>query len=362
MHRMLTLIATLMLLGTMTPGTVQAEARPPTPEQSRSTESDATAALERLGGSRIVLKVDEDALRKQILEELRVDARRLLRESRITVASLVVRDMSVEVRIRDDTDPQVVLTKLAGTSVQLPSGAATVDVREADERAIRLTPTQAAVDDRAKTSLSASVDIVKRRVMELRIDAAAVQRDGGDRILVLLPGVKDPARLLTLLESRAYLAFRLVEVGGSLSEAMQGRGSPDVEVLYPAGGKSNLPQLVRREVVMDGSDIADANPGFDRRTGEPVVTFRFNAHGARRFAQVTQENVGRPFAIVLDNEIVSAPIIREPILGGTGQISGNFTVESANNLAILLRGGMLPARLTVVEQQVIEGKSEALPK
>ena len=162
--------------------------------------------------------------------------------------------------------------------------------------------------------------------------------------------------------SGAYLAFRLVEVGGSVSDAMQGRGSPDVEVLYPAGGKSKLPQLVRRQVVMDGGDIADANPGFDQRTNEPIVTFRFNARATRRFAQVTQENIGRRLAIVLDNEIVSAPTIREPILGGNGQISGGFTVETANNLAILLRGGMLPAPLTIVEQPVIEANPKLPPK
>jgi preprotein translocase subunit SecD len=99
--------------------------------------------------------------------------------------------------------------------------------------------------------------------------------------------------------------------------------------------------------------LTDAQPGFDQRSGEPIVSFRFNTSGARRFGTVTQENVGRPFAIVLDNEVISAPVIREPILGGTGQISGNFTVESANNLAILLRAGALPAPLTPIEQRVV---------
>jgi len=100
---------------------------------------------------------------------------------------------------------------------------------------------------------------------------------------------------------------------------------------------------------VSGEELTDAQPGFDQRTGEAIVTFKFNTSGARKFAQVTQENVGRPFAIVLDDEVISAPVIREPILGGSGQISGNFTVESANNLAILLRAGALPAKLTVIE-------------
>ncbi len=105
--------------------------------------------------------------------------------------------------------------------------------------------------------------------------------------------------------------------------------------------------------MVSGEDLIDAQPGFDQRTSEPIVSFRFNTRARSRFAQVTQENVGRPFAIVLDNKVISAPVIREPILGGSGQISGNFTVESANDLAILLRAGALPATLDVVEERTV---------
>jgi preprotein translocase subunit SecD len=104
---------------------------------------------------------------------------------------------------------------------------------------------------------------------------------------------------------------------------------------------------------VSGADLTDAQPGFDQRTSEPIVTFRFNNKGAREFAQVTQQNVGRPFAIVLDNEVISAPVIREPILGCSGQISGNFTVQQANDLAILLRAGALPAPLTIIEERTV---------
>jgi preprotein translocase subunit SecD len=105
--------------------------------------------------------------------------------------------------------------------------------------------------------------------------------------------------------------------------------------------------------MVSGEDLTDAQPGFDQRTSEPIVTFRFNTSGARKFGRVTQENVGRPFAIVLDNEVISAPVIREPILGGSGQISGSFTVEQANDLAILLRAGALPAPLTIIEERTV---------
>jgi preprotein translocase subunit SecD len=110
---------------------------------------------------------------------------------------------------------------------------------------------------------------------------------------------------------------------------------------------------VEKRILVSGADLTDAQPGFDQRTSEPIVSFRFNTRGARQFAQVTQQNVGRPFAIVLDNEVISAPVIREPILGGSGQISGSFTVESANDLAILLRAGALPAPLTIIEERVV---------
>ena len=123
---------------------------------------------------------------------------------------------------------------------------------------------------------------------------------------------------------------------------------PDSELLYgPAEGRQAALRDREARSWSSGEDLTDAQPGFDQRTSEPIVSFKFNINGARRFAQVTQENVGRPFAIVLDNEVISAPVIREPILGGSGQISGSFTVEQANDLAILLRAGALPAPLTV---------------
>jgi preprotein translocase subunit SecD len=135
-------------------------------------------------------------------------------------------------------------------------------------------------------------------------------------------------------------------------QAVRGVPPVDAEELYGRGSRGErLPYRVYKRAMLTGRDLVDAQPGFDQRTNEPVVTFRFNANGARQFAQVTQENVGKPFAMVFDNEVISAPIIREPILGGMGQISGSFTVQSANDMALLLRSGELPGRLTVIEQR-----------
>jgi preprotein translocase subunit SecD len=136
-----------------------------------------------------------------------------------------------------------------------------------------------------------------------------------------------------------------------VEQAQQTRPPPDSEILPGAKGQGSY--LIEKRVMVSGGDLTDAQPGFDQRTNEPIVSFRFNTSGARKFAQVTQENVGKPFAIVLDNEVISAPVIREPILGGSGQISGSFTVQGANDLAILLRAGALPAPLTIIEERTV---------
>src|SRR5204863_8332792 len=139
----------------------------------------------------------------------------------------------------------------------------------------------------------------------------------------------------------------------SAETALQSRAPPESEILYGTRGEGRVPYLIEKRVVVSGGDLTDAQPGFDQRTSEPIVNFRFNSSGARKFGQATSENVGRPFAIVLDNEVISAPVIREPIIGGAGQIPGSFTVQSANDLAILLRAGALPAPLSIIEERVV---------
>jgi preprotein translocase subunit SecD len=135
-------------------------------------------------------------------------------------------------------------------------------------------------------------------------------------------------------------------------KALEGSPPEGSEVLTDF--KTKAAYLVLKETAIEGDDIIDAGPGFDPATRQPIASFRFNAHGARRFAQITQANVGRPFAIVLDDRVLSASVIREPIVGGSGVISGGFTLEDANTMAMMLRSGTLPGRLAVVEQQVVE--------
>ena len=177
-----------------------------------------------------------------------------------------------------------------------------------------------------------------------------IQREGAFRILVQVPGLQDPSRLKEILGKTAKLDFRMVDQSMTAEQAAATHPPADSEILDGEGGAK---YLIEKRPVVSGGDLVDAQPGFDQRSSEPVVNFRFNSAGARKFAEATQQNVGRPFAIVLDNKVISAPVIREPILGGSGQISGNFTVQSANDLAILLRAGALPAPLTVIEERTV---------
>ncbi|MGE4371836.1 MAG: protein translocase subunit SecD [Xanthobacter sp.] len=316
-----------------------------------------TLGLDLQGGSHILLEVDGEALRVERAEQVRDDVRRVLRDSRIGYRNLAVRNAAVTLRLRDpqDVDKAVAdLRKLAtpvtnsvlGTS----SGEMDLLVSSGADGLITVQLTQAGIDARMRSAVQQSIEIIRRRIDQLGTVEPNIQRQGDNRILVQVPGLQDPQRLKNLLGQTAKLSFRMVDQSMSPQTALQGRPPADSEVLM---GQDGQPYLVEKRVRVSGEDLVDAQPGFDPTTSEPLVTFRFNSNGARRFATTTQEAVGRPFAIVLDNEVISAPVIREPILAGSGQISGNFTVQEANDLAILLRAGALPAPLKVVEERTV---------
>jgi preprotein translocase subunit SecD len=314
--------------------------------------------LDLQGGSHILLEVDTNAVRKEKLEAVRDDVRRVLRDARVGYTGLVVRGNSVEVRIREGSNFDQAVDKLRELSQPLggilgsSTGQRTLDVTTEGGSLVRLTLTDPAILERVRQSVEQSIQIIERRVNELGTVEPLIQRQGVDRILVQVPGLQDPTRLKELLGKTAKLDFRMVDVSIPAEQALQGRVPPDSEILYGTT-TPKTPYLVEKRILVSGSDLTDAQPGFDQRTNEPIVSFRFNTSGARKFAQVTQENVGKPFAIILDNQVISAPVIREPILGGSGQISGSFTVESANDLAILLRAGALPAPLTIIEERTV---------
>jgi preprotein translocase subunit SecD len=312
--------------------------------------------LDLQGGSYLLLEVDSNYIKKDKLDQIRDEVRRTLRDAKIGYTGLASRPDSVEVRVKD-TDVQNALTKLRELSQPLggllgSSGQRSLDVTDAGGGLIRLAIPQAAINDRIRQTIEQSIQIVERRVNELGTVEPLIQRQGTDRILLQVPGLGDPSRLIELVGKTAKMDFRMVDSTVSPDQAKAGQLPPDSEVL-PSTEPGRPSYVVKKQILVSGGDLTDAQPGFDQRSGEPIVSFRFNTSGSRKFAQATLENVGQPFAIVLDNKVISAPVIREPITGGSGQISGNFTVQAANDLAILLRAGALPAPLTVIEQRTV---------
>ncbi|MGO8909215.1 MAG: protein translocase subunit SecD, partial [Bradyrhizobium sp.] len=313
--------------------------------------------LDLQGGSYLLLEVDSNYVRKEKLDQVRDDVRRALRDAKIGYTGLNARNDAVEVRISRDTDLPAALTKLRELSQPLggllgSSGQRSLEVSDAGGGLIRMTVPQAAITERIRQTIEQSIQIVERRVNQLGTVEPVIQRQGTDRILVQVPGLQDPTELKRILGKTAKMEFRMVDTTVPPDQAAQGRVPPDSEVLMSAQ-PPKIPYVVKRQVLVSGGELTDAQPGFDQRSGEPIVSFRFNSAGSRKFAQATSENVGQPFAIVLDNEVISAPVIREPITGGSGQISGSFTVQAANELAILLRAGALPAPLTVIEERTV---------
>lgn len=310
--------------------------------------------LDLQGGSHLLLEVDSNSVRQEMLQALQDEVRGVLREARAGYSGLAIRGDGVEVELRPEPGEPQARARLQQLSRPIGgmtgAGERTLEVTDSGGGLVKLAPTQAAISQRLHEAVTQSIQIIERRVNALGTVEPAIESEGMDRIVVDVPGLQDPARLKALLGTTAKLTFQLVDLTMSPEAAAQGRPPPDAVVLYD---REHHPYLVDKEAMVSGSELTDARPGFDARTGEPIVSFRFDSAGARRFAAVTRDNVGRPFAIILDNEVISAPVIREPITGGSGQISGSFTVQQANDLAILLRAGALPAPLTIIEQRSV---------
>ncbi len=207
--------------------------------------------------------------------------------------------------------------------------------------------------------LEQSMQIVNRRVNETGTREPIIQRQGNSRIVLQVPGLQDPERLKALLGKTAKMTFHLVDENASMTDLMHGKTPAGTRILYEEAHSTTeknpvrMPIAIKTRVMLSGDMLVDAAATFDNQTNEPVVSFRFNTAGAQKFGEITRENVGKRFAIVLDDKVITAPVIRSAILGGSGIISGNFTTESANDLAVLLRSGALPVPLKVIEERSV---------
>ena len=230
------------------------------------------------------------------------------------------------------------------------SGQRSVDITE-NGGLITLTPSDAALTARIRQAVDQSIQIIERRVNELGLVEPTIQREGADRILVQVPGLQDPSRLKEILGKTAKLDFRMVDQSMSAGAGDGRRVRRRIQNFSMARAARNISS--RSACWFPAPIWSTPSPASTSATASRSSASASIRTGARKFAEATRENVGKPFAIVLDNKVISAPVIREPILGGSGQISGNFTVQQANDLAILLRAGALPAPLTVIEERTV---------
>ena len=306
--------------------------------------------LDLRGGSYLLLQIDTNAIEKQDLTSLVDQSRQTLRGAALGYTGLHA----------DPANDQVLLHPLPGQSaavltalqklVTYSPGAATpsVNLSTTADGGIAVSipaPTQAA---RNAQAVDQAITIIERRIDGSGVLNATITRQGAQDIVVQLPGISDPDRVKALIGTTAHMTFQLVDVS-----AVPGQPAPLGDVVLPMADNPQQSLPVLADVAVDGADLETAAASTDPQSGQWVVNFSLNSLGAREFADTTTANVGRPFAIVLDGKIIEAPNIREPITQGSGQISGNFTAQSATDLALLLRAGALPAPLSIVEEQSV---------
>ena len=304
--------------------------------------------LDLQGGSHLLLEVDIRAVVEERLETLVDDIRSILRPARIGYRGLGVRGDAATLTLTDPAD--------AGEAVALLDDlnpnplAREIEVVEGESGRIEARLTESAVRELQDSAVRQSLEIVRRRIDEVGTREPTIQRQGEDRILVQVPGEKDPESIKRLLGQTAKLTFHLIDLDTPLQQALAGNLPPG-SMLLPSTEEGQGQVVVRKRVEVSGESLIDAQPSFQQN--EPVVSFRFDSAGGRKFGNITREHVGELLAIVLDDKVISSPRIREPILGGSGVISGSFTVQSANELAVLLRAGALPAPLEIVEERSV---------
>ncbi|CCQ73036.1 protein translocase subunit SecD [Magnetospira sp. QH-2] len=306
--------------------------------------------LDLQGGSHMLLEVDLKTVIRERMDSIVDSARAELRKAKIRYDDLNNGGDKVTLRIKD-------LERMEQAHDLIYAADRETLVTDGDNGLITVVLTEQAAKARITSAVEQSIEIVRRRIDETGTREPTIQRQGEDRILVQLPGVKDPERIKALLGQTAKMTFHLVDIKTDLNEALSGRVPPrsmlvpSADEIDPASGQPRM-YVVHKRVQLSGENLEGSQPTFDQQN-RPVVSFSFDGIGGRKFAKITTENTGKPFAIVLDGKVISAPRINEPILGGSGIITGGFSVQEASDLALLLRAGALPAPLTILEERTV---------
>jgi protein-export membrane protein SecD len=306
----------------------------------------------------LLYQIDTAQIAKVWLQSLQAEARRALRDGTIAHKGVVIADNQVRVNLRDPDQMGAALPRLKKLAAPLPgslfdgwfyqSAGSDLGVTDGGNGVIVIEPTAAGLQSRIATALSQTVEVVRHRSDPDGTGEATVELQGRDRILIEVP---EPAaaEVKARMGVTAKLTFQLVDSSLTAEEA-RAEGIPPDDLLLPDRSNPGRSVLVHKEVIVSGDDLVSVQGSYAARLDVPAVLFEFNGRGTAAFARTTRENIGKPFAIVLDNEVITAPVIRSEIPGGRGEITGGFSMEEANRLALLLRSGALPAPLSLIEE------------
>lgn len=311
--------------------------------------------LDLAGGSHLLLEADAADAQKQRLQGMEDSvATELRRDPRIDIGDISTTGGRLSFMVRDPTQIDAAVERMRNLTKPVAlTGSRDWDVQVVDSTRVVLIPTVSGTTSAMKDAMGVARDVVRRRIDPSGTKEITVVTEGGNRILVEVPGVEDPEALKKLIGQTARLEFKLVDLSANPQDVRQGRAPPGSEVAPMADGSGMI--AVKRRVMVSGDQISKANQSFDEN-GRPDIQIEFDSAGARRFGRTTQENVGKPFAIILDGKVLSYPTIETPILGGNAQITGSFTVQSAHDLAVSLASGKLPVKLNVIEERTVSAE------
>ena len=310
--------------------------------------------LDLQGGSYLLLEIDINPLINKKLEEKAIDLKKIFNEKKLDFKNLSILNNKITFDLKNPVQKDTAINAINETNnketffskIKKNTENTNKDFFYRIEKDIFILQfTEEYIKHLKRDAINQSVEIVRKRVDQLGTKEPTIQQKGDSRILVELPGLSDPSTFKNILGKTAQLNFKFLKTSNSSGDNI------GFEKIKSKSDGSFIE--VEKKLIVSGENLTDAQPGFDRQTNQSIVSFKFDNAGAKKFANATKDNVGRPLAIILDNEILSSPVIREPILTGSGQISGGFTVEEANQLAVLLRAGALPAPMKIIEERTV---------
>ena len=306
--------------------------------------------LDLQGGSYLLLEVDVTEMQAKRVGNTVEDVRQALGEAQVTPVSMQTEDTGVVVTLASDADVDKAFAALRDVVGRTSAGG--VPDRQLNRLSgnrLRVAFTDAALNTMGPDAVTQSIEVVRRRIDSLGTREPSITRQGADRIVIQAPGESDPAELERVIGQTAQLTFQMVDESNSIEDALQGRVPPDAVLMNDELG---TPLLVKRRILVSGENLTRAFVTTDQN-GQTAIGFNFDSQGARRFGEATAANIGRRFAIILDGKVISAPVIRSAILGGSGVIEGNYSIASASEMVSLLNGGALPAPLKVEERRTV---------